>query len=84
MLPRGHALNGSGHTSMRAPVRFVNHVTWRLARDGHPDLATWRRFQTVLRGLDLSGNPHRLLMIVGIFRRVTSPIPSRKPTFGRD
>lgn len=24
------------------------------------------------------------LMVVGIFRRVTSPMPSRKPKFGRD
>jgi hypothetical protein len=25
-----------------------------------------------------------ILMVLGILRRVTSPIPSRKPTFGRD
>jgi hypothetical protein len=25
-----------------------------------------------------------ILMILGLLRRVTSPIPSRKPTFGQD
>jgi hypothetical protein len=25
-----------------------------------------------------------ILLVLGNFRRVTSPIPSRKPTFGRD